>query len=161
MNRRAGRCQCGALRRPVLRCERSTRRSGVGRVGTRWVVPSMRCLRIAACRHAPFAIVVHRAVTGRCFTPLDRSPVAWRLLPRSPVSSRGLRLALLSRGLRCALSPSLLKELPRRFEGAPSRFAQPFPGSRARYGQHLTLNRAPRARLARLAGEPPVRGMRA
>src|SRR5690606_16263665 len=76
-----------------------------------------------------------------------------------PVSSRGSRLALLSRGLRCALSPSLLKELPRRFEGAPSHFAWPLPGSRSVTDSTYTLNRAPRARLARLADEPPVRGM--
>ena len=104
-----------------------------GRAG---VVPRVRCLRTAACRHAPFAIVMRQAVTRRFFTPLERSPSGVR-----GVAS-----------LRCAPSVRARKALSLRLPSA-------FPPDQVRGSVDITLNRIPHARLARLAGEPPVRGM--
>jgi hypothetical protein len=94
---------------------------------TRWVVPGVRCVRTAACRHAPFAIVMRRAVTGRSFTPLDRSPAACGALPCSGALPR--------------LAPYA---------------ALPWASAWRIVSPRITLNRDPHARLARLADEPPA-----
>ena len=95
----------GVRYRIVLRFERSTRKREQGAWRRAGLVPVMRCLRIAACRHAPFASVVRRAVTGRFFTLLDRSPAACRSPhQRSRVLPRLAPCAALPRASVCSVA---------------------------------------------------------